>query len=124
MQNTWTELFLGLTKAYRNGKKHRQTENLSYSTENSYRSQQEDKRDDVFYTTRLKYNQTEINNKAKGYSVCNVHTLQERDFNDCQHIRDKPEVFGRLRGSLRRRAEGCVMMNESHIEHLLRRSKS
>ncbi|KAJ4434147.1 hypothetical protein ANN_16467 [Periplaneta americana] len=37
----------------------------TYSTENSYRSQQEDKRDDVFYTIRLKYNQTETKNKAK-----------------------------------------------------------
>ncbi|KAJ4447098.1 hypothetical protein ANN_09098 [Periplaneta americana] len=30
-----------------------------YSTENSYRSPQEDKRDNVFYTTRLKCNQTD-----------------------------------------------------------------
>ncbi|KAJ4445067.1 hypothetical protein ANN_06866 [Periplaneta americana] len=35
------------------------------STENSYRSQQEDKRDDPFSTTQLKYNQTETKNKAK-----------------------------------------------------------
>ncbi|KAJ4441258.1 hypothetical protein ANN_11112 [Periplaneta americana] len=48
---------------------------VASSTENSYRSQQEDKRNDLFYTTQLKYNQTETKIKQKIPPYCTVAVI-------------------------------------------------
>ncbi|KAJ4431127.1 hypothetical protein ANN_19722 [Periplaneta americana] len=48
--------------------------------------------------------------KRRGKKCVVVLKMSKRVFNVCQHIRDRPEVFDKLCGFLRRRAEGCVMI--------------
>jgi hypothetical protein len=62
--------------------------------------------------------------KAAVYSapINDLEVLQQRVENACQEIRVKPEIFYRMRTSVRRRAERCVEMHGNHAEHLLWRS--
>jgi hypothetical protein len=58
-----------------------------------------------------------IQSQSVSYEV-----LQQGVENACQGIRVKPGVFERLSTSMQRRAESCVEMHGTHIEHLLQRS--
>ncbi|KYM76906.1 hypothetical protein ALC53_12654 [Atta colombica] len=52
-------------------------------------------------------------------SHTSTNELTQRIKNCCQQIRNKPEIFERVRSSMKRRAELCVKMDGGHIEHLL-----
>jgi len=52
-------------------------------------------------------------------SVDTIDELTQRIKNCCQQIRNKPEIFERVRSSMKRHAELCVKMDEGHIEHIV-----
>lgn len=51
--------------------------------------------------------------------VRDVEDLRNRIIDACRVIRETPGIFERIRGSMRRRLDACVMSEGGHIEHLL-----
>ncbi|XP_074037280.1 histone-lysine N-methyltransferase SETMAR-like [Leptinotarsa decemlineata] len=51
--------------------------------------------------------------------VRDVDDLRNRIIDACRVIRETPGIFERIRGSMRRSLDACVMSEGRHIEHLL-----
>ena len=51
--------------------------------------------------------------------VRDVEDLRNRIIDACMVLRESPGIFERIRGSMRRRLDACVMPEGRHIEHLL-----
>lgn len=49
----------------------------------------------------------------------NLEDLQNRILRGCDIIRNTPGIFERVRQSMRRRTDGCLMAGGAHFEHLL-----
>lgn len=52
-------------------------------------------------------------------SVHNINDLRERIIAGCNVIQATPQIFLRVRNSLRRRAENCIIMGGNHVQILL-----
>lgn len=51
--------------------------------------------------------------------VDTLEELQQRVFNACDHVRNIPGIFSRVRSSMEKRIRGCIEMNGGHFQHLL-----
>ena len=51
--------------------------------------------------------------------IHNVEILRQRIEQGCQQIRQKPGIWERVRQSMMRRSEVCIIAHGSHFEHLL-----
>ena len=51
--------------------------------------------------------------------VPNVETLRARIVDGCDTIRHSPGLHQRIRDSMRRRVDACILANGGHFEHFL-----
>jgi hypothetical protein len=56
----------------------------------------------------------------KNTCVCdNEEVIHNHTVDTCQTIRNNPDIFARMRWSMRRRVDACIEFHEGHFEHRL-----